>query len=382
MKHHISISLTLALSCQSVLGKTSSAPLHCASSGQILTAERSCHTSKDSTDEIYTPINQHSSDVLVDTSEHDPTPYFPWTHKPICYNSPKDEVPKLCIYTNASFSNGRGISIFTTPSLAKEFSQLPAFTDPSALSQANTKLNDRRSYVKSIPKKGKGRLASRSLKRGELITATSPLLVVYTEDKLSSKDREFYLRKGIEQLNRKSRELYEGGAKIYGDERVKTQDVLKANTFGLHVGGMEHSKLSHDTYNISGWGESDRNVWPFDMPRPCESMTNRWLPRDRVSDIHTDNVLSSGCLARTCEMQSRLWTEVSDDPEQLKSTCSWHFLVLNTEWIRKLWFTMWMLLETLQKTRRLLWHVSLQSHLIILAIGKHLKPETWTDCAW
>jgi hypothetical protein len=182
--------------------------------------------------------------VLVDTNEHEPGPYFPWTHKPICYISPTDAVPKLCIYTNASFSDGRGISIFTTPSLAKEFSQLPAFTDPSALSQANAN-HKQPSYVKVIPKKGKGMLASRNLKRGELITAVTPLLVVYREDTLSTKDREFYLRKGVEQLNTKSRELYEGMARIYGDERVKTQDVLKANTFGLEVGGMEHSEYFH-----------------------------------------------------------------------------------------------------------------------------------------
>ena len=237
-----SLLLAFAVPLHSVLAAISSSPPHCLASAPVLSSLESCLTSKTSSHEIHTSIVSTFQPILIDLDEHDPRPHFPWTHKPICYIVVTDGVPKLCIYTNASFSNGRGISIFTTPSLAKEFAQLSAFIEPSSLSQANS-YHRPPTYVKSIPGKGKGMFASRDLKRGELITTNTPLLVVYREEVLSSKDREFYLGTGVHQLNRKSRALYYGMATIYGDERVKTQDVLKANTFGLEIGGMEHCKF-------------------------------------------------------------------------------------------------------------------------------------------
>lgn len=222
---------------RSVLADTA---YHCTSSTQLFSGHRSCHHSSNSTEVLTSTLNP-SKGIVVDTNEHDPRPYFPWTHKPLCYVSTTDAIPKLCVYTNASFSAGRGISIFTTPSLAREFSQLPAFTNPSVLSKANGN-HEPSTYVKSLRGRGKGMLAERDLKRGELITAYTPLLLVYREETLSSKEREFFLRTGVEQLNAKSRLMYEGLARIYRDERVKTQDVLKANVFGMEVGGMEHCK--------------------------------------------------------------------------------------------------------------------------------------------
>jgi len=297
MKHYLVFLFPLMGTIGTGLATTSNLLLHCASISQLPTAQRLCHTSEQSSSEVISTVDQHLPDILVDTNEHDPTPYYPWTHKPTCHISAQNDVPNLCIYTNASFSNGRGISIFTTPSLAKEFSQLQAFTDPSALSQANTKLTARRTHVRAVPNKGMGRLASRDLKRGELVSANTPLLLVYREDVLSTVDREFFLRRGIEQLNRQSRALYESMAKIYGDERVKTQDVLKANTFGLHVGGMEHSKhqklfpttnkeicrlyiFAKNFFLIVDWREQETST----------STLRRYL---------TDHDICSGCVAGT-----------------------------------------------------------------------------------
>jgi len=52
--------------------------------------------------------------------------------------------------------------------------------------------------------------------------------------------REVLLRKAVDQLPKKSRKQYYSLAKIYNVESVKAQDVLKANTFGIEVGGWEH----------------------------------------------------------------------------------------------------------------------------------------------
>lgn len=239
----------------SVLAKSSSQthstrPLHCIPASNVLSSVNSCHISGsgDLCDSVsVVSRSSRESPILIDTTEHDPTPFFPWTHAPICYHS--DSSPsspshlELCVYTNASFASGRGISIFTTPALARSFSLLPAFTDPSSIAHANEG-HSSPGYVTTLPGRGKGLLASRDLKRGEAITVNTPLLLVYREDVLETPVRERYLRQAVEQLPEWSRRRYEDMAVIYGFESIRTQDVLKANIFGLQVGGLEHCEFS------------------------------------------------------------------------------------------------------------------------------------------
>ena len=158
---------------------------------------------------------------------------------------------ELCVYTNSTFSNGRGISIFTTPRIAEQFARLPPFQETAALDGIN---GPRGSWYKQqLPGKGTGMIANRNLERGDLITAYTPVLLVYIDRVLSTRDRERLLRLAIDQLPPASREAYLKLSTIYGNPAVIAQDVLKANNFEIQVGGEMHlaifpeaSILNHD----------------------------------------------------------------------------------------------------------------------------------------
>lgn len=187
-------------------------------------------------------VNPASSQV-----EEIPPSYFPWTHKPICGNQFDELGEAFCVYTNASFSDGRGISILTTPGVAEKFATLPPFQNSTALSSrginVDTDPKDRPWYTVSIPGKGVGMRASRPLQRGDLITAYTPVVLAHIGDSLFTEDREKLLRLAVEQLPVASRDAYLDLAKIYDEADVVAQDVLKANGFDMEIGGLKHGAV-------------------------------------------------------------------------------------------------------------------------------------------
>ena len=207
-----------------------------------------------------------SSEIAVDpelrliepasSQEHESSDsYIPWTHKPICTEHVDEAGDQFCVYTNASFSNGRGISIFTTPTIAQEFASLPPFQDPAALASKGINLDadqkDRPWYTASIPGKGIGMFASRPLQRGDLITAYTPYLLAHIGDLHFTDDRERLLRLAVDQLPSASRDAYLSLAKVYNEPDVVVQDVLKANAFNMKVGGLLHPALFPEASRIN-----------------------------------------------------------------------------------------------------------------------------------
>ncbi|KAL2433274.1 hypothetical protein ABEF95_003282 [Exophiala dermatitidis] len=203
--------------------------------------------------------------IDIETSTGDS--FSPWTHKPICTAYFEVLQAPLCVFTNASFGGGRGISIFTTPAIAAEMASLLPFHDPTALTsrginpgyppQASASKSESESqsqtpwYTAPILGKGTGMLASQQLQRGDLILATTPYLLAYMENLLSTVDREHYLRIAIEQLPEQSKMHYLSLAKIYGDPRVVVQDVVKANAFEMQVGGRMHLAVFPEASRIN-----------------------------------------------------------------------------------------------------------------------------------
>ncbi|KIW63860.1 hypothetical protein PV04_08832 [Phialophora macrospora] len=194
--------------------------------------------------------SEASFEVGFDTSqtsfsrEETSDSYFPWTHKPVCTEYLDGIGDKLCVYTNATFSKGRGISIFTTPRIAQEFAALPPFQDPKLLSSRGINPEPDTPtqpwYTAFIHGKGLGMLAARPLQRGDVITAYTPYLLAHMENILSTQDREYYLRLAVDQLPVASRDAYLGLAKIYNDPSIVAQDVVKANAFEIQIGGLMH----------------------------------------------------------------------------------------------------------------------------------------------
>jgi hypothetical protein len=178
-------------------------------------------------------------------------PHFPWSYAPICTESLPDLGSKLCVYTNTSFSNGRGISIFTTPSIASEFANLPAFQDPTTLQEKNINTNSGVWTTTSLPGRGIGMLASKPLKFGDRITAYTPALLAHLESDLGTLEREKYFRLAVSQLPSATQNDFLNLSYVYGDERIRAQDIVKANTFQLQLGESNHLAVFPETSRLN-----------------------------------------------------------------------------------------------------------------------------------
>jgi hypothetical protein len=178
--------------------------------------------------------------------------FSPWSHKPICTEFLEGLGSELCVYTNATFSQGRGISIFTTPKIAEEYAALLPFHDAEILQKRGINSPEGPWYTKSLPGKGIGMLAKQDLKRGDLITAYTPYLLAHAENVLSTQEREKFLRIALEQLPIASQEHYLSLARYYNEPSVVVQDIVKANVFEMQLAGQMHlvvvpepSRLNH-----------------------------------------------------------------------------------------------------------------------------------------
>jgi len=222
---------------------------HCLSETVVLLSNIGCSTIGEI--DILSLVGRDTSPILVDTQrdQKSASDLTTWSYKPLCTNVLREINDRLCVYTNASFGNGRGVSIFTTPGIAAHFVTLPVNQNPTVFAEINKATGAW--YTKSLPGRGIGMLAKQALKRGDLITAYTPVLIVYMEAALSTMEREKYLRVAIEQLPPKTRIAYQSLATIYGDAETIIQDVLKANTFEVQIGGHRHMAVFPETSRIN-----------------------------------------------------------------------------------------------------------------------------------
>lgn len=177
--------------------------------------------------------------------------FAPWSYEPVCTEYLEALDSRLCVYTNATFADGRGISIFTTPRIADEFAALLPFQDPSVLSSHGINQPEGKCYTKNLSGKGVGMLAKQGLERGDLITAFTPYLLAHMENVLSSPERERFLRVAVDQLPTASKERYLSLATIYDEPSVVVQDVVKANAFEMQVGGQMHLAVFPETSRMN-----------------------------------------------------------------------------------------------------------------------------------
>ena len=94
-------------------------------------------------------------------------------------------------------------------------------------------------------------LAERPLEFAERVTAHTPAFLAYLESSLSTLDREALWRMAIEQLPEGLKKEFLGLATVYGDERVRVQDIVKANTFQVVVGGVNHLAVWPETSRLN-----------------------------------------------------------------------------------------------------------------------------------
>jgi hypothetical protein len=169
--------------------------------------------------------------------------YAPWSFKPQCMRGP-DLGPgtdnKYCIFTSQEFSEGRGITLFTTEALAAEIASKPAFAKPETIKGINNLVDppwgpppyDK----KTLPGRGFGMIANRTIFRGERIMQETPSLV-YNRDIFTTfgdEDRYPLQWHGVYQLPIETREELLNLHKQHGGDEI--DDVMRTNAFGAYYG--------------------------------------------------------------------------------------------------------------------------------------------------
>ncbi|KAL2164165.1 hypothetical protein VTH06DRAFT_3379 [Thermothelomyces fergusii] len=103
-----------------------------------------------------------------------------WTHSSPCLKGRYAEQP-ICVFTDTAFAGGRGISLVTTPQRARHLASKPAFTRPETVRDINQDLNrtvPAKYEMRYVPGKGMGLIATSYIRRGDLIMANTPSLMI------------------------------------------------------------------------------------------------------------------------------------------------------------------------------------------------------------
>jgi hypothetical protein len=171
-----------------------------------------------------------------------PDDYKPWSFKPQCtkldVNAGINE--RYCVFTSQEFSEGRGITLFTTEALAAEVAAKPAFAKPETIKGINNLVDppwgpppyDK----KMLPGRGVGMIANRTIFRGERIMQETPSLV-YNRDifgLLSDEDRIPLQWHAAYQLPVHTRDELLSLHKQHGGDEV--DDLMRTNAFGAYYG--------------------------------------------------------------------------------------------------------------------------------------------------
>ena len=124
----------------------------------------------------------------------------PWSYEPICTAAIEEIGSKICVYTDLEFSNGRGISIITTPELAEKFAALPSFQDRAALDKLLVTGNV--DITPEMPGRGRIALARHDLESGTSVSSNVPIIVSAQalDDFFSLPEREEVLRAAVLRL--------------------------------------------------------------------------------------------------------------------------------------------------------------------------------------
>ncbi|KIW88631.1 uncharacterized protein Z519_10677 [Cladophialophora bantiana CBS 173.52] len=184
------------------------------------------------------PLRDNLDIGLVSNDTISPNAFAPWSYEPACTLKVSQIDSKLCVYTDRHFSNGRGISIFTTPEIAEGFAILLASLQhpSSVLDTLGINSFTGAWYTHPVPGKGIGMLAKRDIQRGDTITAYTPVLLAYKEHFLSKDQREKFLRLAVTQLPGPSRESFLKLATLSDDSSILAQDIASANSFEMRLG--------------------------------------------------------------------------------------------------------------------------------------------------
>jgi hypothetical protein len=178
--------------------------------------------------------SRNSSQVLIQV------PIDPWTNVPSCSRTYGNQ---YCTFTDSKFSNGRGITIITTPDIAAELSTLTALVENSSLQRSASQ-----PYVaQNIPGKGVGLVATRTLFTGDMIFAHPPASLHHNGifQSMPWREKEFVIRESINSLPSETRKMW-WDLDWQGSRDDLVEDIINTNSFKVFLGSNKtlHSMMS------------------------------------------------------------------------------------------------------------------------------------------
>lgn len=160
-----------------------------------------------------------------------------------CFDNLLEGEEHHCIYFNPSFSGGRGMTIFTRPSvLENEISKLSIFQGENLVTQAD---RDAVPFIVTpIPGKGNGAIASRPILRAEPIISDHAVTVVNMEPtSYSRSDLDSICRSTVDLLQPKTRTLFNKLHAIGDTKDAWIRSAIDRNAFEVNYG--ENDRVLH-----------------------------------------------------------------------------------------------------------------------------------------
>jgi hypothetical protein len=200
-------------------------------------------------------LQQPALSRIIDdrTSNYNNTPWASYPHCTIL-ESAEGQENKLCIYSSPSFNQARGLSLITTPEVAA--SLVKALENPTSAdrsrrylsTQDDSETHDEIPYVvKQVPGKGIGVIATRDIRKFELIMTGFPAMIVDDQLFPSLEKRRPYpesqrlFQRALLQLTDQHRFLSLARGKPRGLHVV--DDIIRTNAFGMTINGRRHKAL-------------------------------------------------------------------------------------------------------------------------------------------
>ncbi|KAI4142389.1 MAG: hypothetical protein LQ340_007361 [Diploschistes diacapsis] len=139
-----------------------------------------------------------------------------------------------CVYFSTDFANGRGISLVGTENLAAHYLNRSAFSDPQVHQHTNT--FDSPPYEwKTLPGKGRGLIANRSIRAGTFLMSTTPLLAVESVDEGPYDPQILALQqKAVARLPPQSQQLFYDLA-VHQEDIDRVNGAINTNSFMLSL---------------------------------------------------------------------------------------------------------------------------------------------------
>lgn len=152
----------------------------------------------------------------------------PWTEEPFCLPG-QDAEQALCVYTDADFAQGRGISLITSQSSAQQVSKHTAFNYPEQLEEGNRALNDVYE-VRPLKDRGFGLVAKGKLGRGTRIFSHTPVIAAQlAAEKLPDEELFPLLQVAVQRLPNETRKKFMALHGHFGGDEI--YDKFQTNGF-------------------------------------------------------------------------------------------------------------------------------------------------------